>query len=73
MSNPSPKIEAANDAPAEAALDNPLPTDDVVALAHQGANLTGMYALTHPSQPNYVALFSGGTQGVRDDVCPSMS
>src|SRR4029077_9922154 len=39
MSNLSSKIEAANDAPAEAALDNPLPTDDVVGLAHQGANL----------------------------------
>src|SRR5579871_7006082 len=39
MSNPSPKIEAANDAPAEPALENPLPTEDVVALSHQGSNL----------------------------------
>ena len=30
MSNPSQIIEAANDAPADAALDNPLATDDVV-------------------------------------------
>jgi hypothetical protein len=26
-----------------------------------------MYAITHPSQPNYIALFSGSTQGVTDD------
>src|ERR1700761_5943829 len=40
MHNPSPKIEAANDAPAETALNNPLATDDVVALSHQGSNVT---------------------------------
>src|SRR6201986_680149 len=40
MHNPSPKIEAANDAPAETALENPLPTEDVVTLSHQGSNLT---------------------------------
>jgi len=39
MSNPSQKIEAANDAPADGASDNPLATDDVVALAHQGSNV----------------------------------
>ena len=26
-----------------------------------------MYGITHPSQPNYFALFSGSTQGIRDD------
>ncbi|MGH6827938.1 MAG: polyphosphate kinase 1, partial [Rhizomicrobium sp.] len=36
MHHPSP----ANDAPLEAALDNPLGTLDVVALAHQGSNVT---------------------------------
>ena len=40
MHNPSPKIEAANDAPVETALNNPLATDDVMALAHQGSNVT---------------------------------
>ena len=40
MHNPSPKIEAANDAPAEPALENPLATDDVMALSHQGSNVT---------------------------------
>jgi hypothetical protein len=28
---------------------------------------TGMHAVTHPSEPNYIALASGGTQGVHDD------
>jgi hypothetical protein len=35
-----------------------------------GATLTQSYALTHPSQPNYFALWSGSTQGVTDDSCP---
>ena len=26
--------------------------------------------MTHPSQPNYLALFSGSTQGIGDDSCP---
>src|ERR1700710_2469434 len=39
MSNSSQKIEVANDAPLDAALENPLATDDVVALAHQGSNV----------------------------------
>src|SRR5579863_5892099 len=39
MSNPSQIIEAANDAPADAALENPLATEDVLALTHQGSNI----------------------------------
>jgi phosphatidylinositol-3-phosphatase len=39
-------------------------------LAGRGALFTRSYAITHPSQPNYLALFSGGTQGVTDDSCP---
>jgi phospholipase C len=35
-----------------------------------GATLTHSYAITHPSQPNYLALWSGSTQGVTDDSCP---
>jgi hypothetical protein len=34
-----------------------------------GANLTQSYAITHPSQPNYYALFSGSTQGLTSDSC----
>lgn len=34
-----------------------------------GASLSQSYAETHPSQPNYFALFSGSTQGITDDSC----
>ncbi|MEU7867209.1 alkaline phosphatase family protein [Dactylosporangium sp. NPDC049140] len=40
------------------------------SLASQGAKFTKSYAITHPSQPNYIALFSGSTQGVTNDDCP---
>lgn len=40
------------------------------ALAKQGASFDDSSAVTHPSQPNYLALFSGSTQGVTDDSCP---
>lgn len=40
------------------------------SLAAQGANFTQAYGITHPSQPNYLALFSGSTQGVTGDSCP---
>jgi acid phosphatase len=39
-------------------------------LAREGADLTDAHGETHPSQPNYVALFSGSTHGVTDDACP---
>ncbi|MFJ7899050.1 alkaline phosphatase family protein [Streptomyces sp. NPDC096198] len=39
------------------------------SLRSGGASLTQSYAETHPSQPNYFALFSGSTQGVTDDSC----
>src|SRR4051794_14919145 len=42
----------------------------LVSLAASGAALTDMHAETHPSQPNYLALFSGDTQGITDDRCP---
>lgn len=44
------------------------PTFD--ALAAEGALYTRSYAITHPSQPNYLALFSGSIQGVSNDSCP---
>ncbi|MFF3109748.1 alkaline phosphatase family protein [Kitasatospora sp. NPDC057904] len=40
------------------------------ALAAQGASFSRSYAVAHPSQPNYLALFSGSVQGVTDDSCP---
>lgn len=39
-------------------------------LAARGASLTDFYSLTHPSQPNFLALFSGSPHGVRRDTCP---
>ena len=39
-------------------------------LASQGALFVYSYAATHPSQPNYLELFSGSNQGVVDDSCP---
>jgi hypothetical protein len=38
-------------------------------LAKQGALFTDSHGVTHPSQPNYLALFSGSTQEVTDDKC----
>jgi acid phosphatase len=40
------------------------------ALAGRAAVFTDAHAVTHPSQPNYLALFSGSTHGVTDDGCP---
>ena len=40
------------------------------SLAQSGASFTDSHAITHPSQPNYLELFSGSTQGVTDDSCP---
>lgn len=36
-------------------------------LAKKGANFSNFLALTHPSQPNYIALTSGSTYNVKDD------
>jgi phospholipase C len=38
-------------------------------LAKEGALFTDSHGVTHPSQPNYFALFSGSTQGVTGDDC----
>lgn len=40
------------------------------ALARRGALFTNSYGVTHPSQPNYLALFSGTTHGIGSNVCP---
>lgn len=39
-------------------------------LAAQGAVFTQSFGITYPSQPNYLALFSGSTQGIDDNSCP---
>lgn len=38
-------------------------------LARTGVDFTNAHAETHPSQPNYLVLFSGGAQGTTDDSC----
>jgi phosphatidylinositol-3-phosphatase len=40
------------------------------ALAKRGMLFTRSYGVTHPSQPNYLALFSGTTQGIINNACP---
>lgn len=40
-------------------------------LAARGAVLSNFFALNHPSQPNYLALFSGSFQGVTNNVSPA--
>jgi hypothetical protein len=40
------------------------------ALANAGANMAQSFAETHPSEPNYLALFSGNTFGLTSDACP---
>ncbi len=40
------------------------------SLAAAGASMTRSFAITHPSQPNYLALFSGSTNGITNDSCP---
>lgn len=40
------------------------------ALAKRGRLFTQSYGVTHPSQPNYLALFSGSTQGIASNACP---
>jgi hypothetical protein len=42
----------------------------LTSLATSGATLTDAHGEAHPSQPNYLALFSGSTQGLTDDSCP---
>ena len=39
-------------------------------LVPAAALMTNSHAITHPSEPNYLALFSGSTQGIDDDSCP---
>lgn len=39
------------------------------SLIEKGALFTNAVGVTHPSQPNYLAFFSGSTQGVTNDSC----
>ncbi|MBV9653326.1 MAG: hypothetical protein JOZ42_02055 [Acetobacteraceae bacterium] len=52
-----------NKTPAEIQANAPY-IDSLVA---RGATLTNYSAITHPSEPNYFAMFAGNTMGVTDD------
>lgn len=39
-------------------------------LVPQGVLLRNSHAVGHPSEPNYLALFSGSTQAINGDPCP---
>lgn len=40
------------------------------SLAANGAVMTQSFAVAHPSEPNYLALFAGNTFGLDSDACP---
>lgn len=40
------------------------------ALARRGVLFTSSYGVTHPSQPNYLALFTGSLRGISSNACP---
>ena len=42
----------------------------ITSLATGGVSMASMFAIEHPSQPNYLQLFSGSNQGVVDDNLP---
>lgn len=42
----------------------------LTSLEKTGATFTNSHGITHPSEPNYLALWSGSTQGVHGDPCP---
>ena len=50
-------------------IDSPL-APYLNSLARKGALLTNSYGITHPSQPNYIALFAGSIEGVNGNTCP---
>jgi acid phosphatase len=43
----------------------------LTSVSTRAATFTNSHGITHPSQPNYLALFSGSTQGVTNDACLS--
>jgi acid phosphatase len=42
----------------------------LTSLARAGAYFVHAHGIAHPSQPNYLALFSGSAHGVFSDACP---
>jgi hypothetical protein len=50
-----------------------LGSPDAPYMQSRGALFTNAHGATHPSQPNYLTLFSGSTQGVKDNGCKNRS
>lgn len=50
-------------------IDNP-DAPYINALSRRGVLFTQSYGTAHPSQPNYLALFSGSTQDITNNACP---
>jgi len=46
---------------------NPRHAPFIASLADSGASFTNAFAVSHPSEPNYFALFSGSTQNIHTD------
>jgi acid phosphatase len=42
----------------------------LTSLAKTGAYFAQSHGIAHPSEPNYLALFSGSAHGVHSDACP---
>ena len=40
------------------------------SLRGMGASFTESFGVGHPSEPNYLGLFAGTTEGITDDSCP---
>ena len=43
----------------------------IASLVASASSFSDYHAITHPSQPNYLALWAGSTLGVRDNNCPA--
>src|SRR4051812_29743680 len=51
----------------DAILGNPADAPRINQLAQRGGVALQYFGVTHPSMPNYLALFSGDFQGIWDD------
>jgi acid phosphatase len=56
---------------ASTVFDSLLNAPFINSLAHSGAEFTASFGIQHPSQPNYLCLFSGSNQGVSDNDKPA--
>jgi phosphatidylinositol-3-phosphatase len=56
-------------------IERPGAAPNIDRLQASGTLLTSYYAIAHPSLPNYIALLSGGTQGITSDctTCTSLA